>query len=212
MARKTKEEALVTREGILDAAEACFREHGMSRTSLEAIAVRAGVTRGAVYWHFKNKTEVLEAVISRVTVPFLHGLEYASRPEGSTPLADLREMLRASFADVVDKPHVRNAIEVIELRCEITAETTQVHDLRQSGFRNTHARINAAFQRAEDLGQLRAGMNAHGCAMALHFMISGVMRAYLVDPDNVDLQRDGMAAVDLALGAMATAAARLPRD
>ena len=212
MARRTKEEALVTREGILDAAETCFREQGMSRTSLEAIAGRAGVTRGAVYWHFKNKTEVLEAVINRVAVPFLHGLERVSRPEGTTPLADLREMLRESMADVVDRPHVRNAIEVIELRCEISAETEQVHHLRQAGFRNTHARINAAFQRAEDLGQLRAGMKAHGCAMALHFVISGAMRAYLVDPEHVDLQRDGMGAIDLALGAMATAAARLPRD
>jgi TetR/AcrR family acrAB operon transcriptional repressor len=212
MARKTKEEALVTREGILDAAECCFREQGMSGTSLEAIALRAGVTRGAVYWHFRNKTDVLEAVINRVTVPFLHGLEHAARPGGATPLADLREMFRTSLADVMDKPHVRNAIEVMELRCEITAQTEQVHDLRRSGFRSTHARITAAFQRAEDLGQLRAGMQAHACAMALHFVISGAMRAYLVDPEHVDLQRDGLAAIDLALGAMATAAARLPKD
>lgn len=211
MARRTKEEAQSTREGILDAAETCFGERGMSRTSLEAIAARAGVTRGAVYWHFKNKIEVLEAVINRVTVPFLHGLERVSRAEGTTPLADLRQMLRTSLSDLVHKRQLRKAIEVIELRCEISAETAHVHHLRKTGFRDTHARITAAFGRAETLGQLRAGMDAHACAMALHFLIVGVVRAYLIDPEQVDLERDGWTAIDLTLGAMATAAARLPR-
>src|SRR5690606_8288522 len=107
MARRTKEDALETREGILDAAEDCFREKGLSGTSLEAIAARAGVTRGAVYWHFKNKAEVLEAMISRVSLPFFHGLERVSRPDGTTPLLDLRDMLQQSFAELVHTPRVR---------------------------------------------------------------------------------------------------------
>src|SRR5690606_1503004 len=69
MARKTKQETQATRDGILDAAEACFQENGIAATSLEKIAVRAGFTRGAVYWHFKNKAEVLAAVITRCRVP-----------------------------------------------------------------------------------------------------------------------------------------------
>ena len=78
MARKTKEETLATRDGILDAAEACFQESGIANTSLEKIAARAGFTRGAVYWHFKNKGEILAAVITRCRVPFLQKLERAS--------------------------------------------------------------------------------------------------------------------------------------
>jgi TetR/AcrR family acrAB operon transcriptional repressor len=54
MARKTKEEAQETRNAILDAAELVFQEHGVSHTSLAEIAAAAGVTRGAVYWHFAN--------------------------------------------------------------------------------------------------------------------------------------------------------------
>ena len=65
MARKTKEEAQATRAGILDAAQACFHEFGVAGTSLAMIGARAGYTRGAVYWHFKNKTEVLTAMIDR---------------------------------------------------------------------------------------------------------------------------------------------------
>ena len=55
MARRTKEEALATRHALLDAAERVFGRRGVARTSLVEIAEEAGVTRGAVYWHFKDK-------------------------------------------------------------------------------------------------------------------------------------------------------------
>ena len=66
MARKTKEEALLTRNAILDAAESVFQERGVSNTSLAEIATAAGVTRGAVYWHFANKIDLFDAMVQRV--------------------------------------------------------------------------------------------------------------------------------------------------
>ena len=69
MARRTKAEAEETRQRILDAAERLFFVDGVSRTSLELIANAAGVTRGAIYWHFKNKVELFEALHERVKLP-----------------------------------------------------------------------------------------------------------------------------------------------
>ena len=66
MARRTKEEAQATRDRILDAAELEFQRHGVSRTSLQAIARAAGVTRGAIYWHFKNKPDLFKAMLKRL--------------------------------------------------------------------------------------------------------------------------------------------------
>lgn len=203
VARRKKADALVTREGILDAAEDCLLEHGYARTSLEAIAKRAGVTRGAVYWHFRNKAEVLGEVINRVSVPFFHGLERVSRTDGTTPLRDLRDTLATSFAELANTSRVRCVIEVIELRCEVPAEGDAVSELRKSGMRETHARISAAFLRAAALGQLREDMDPESCARSLHFVISGALRMFLLDPAHIDLERDGLAAVDLALRAVA---------
>ena len=56
--RKTKAEAQKTREQLLQSALDTFLENGVSRTSLAAIARNAGVTRGALYWHFKNKEDL----------------------------------------------------------------------------------------------------------------------------------------------------------
>ena len=69
MPRRTKAEAEATREALLDAAEDVFLDKGVSRTSLEHIARHAGMTRGAVYWHFKNKADLFHAMLDRVKMP-----------------------------------------------------------------------------------------------------------------------------------------------
>ena len=69
MVKRTRDEAAETRNGILDAAERVFSVRGVSHTSLEDIAKAAGVTRGAIYWHFRNKSELFTAMVDRVTFP-----------------------------------------------------------------------------------------------------------------------------------------------
>ena len=55
---RTKAEAEETRNSILSAAERVFFEKGVSTASLDDVAKAAGVTRGAIYWHFSNKTDL----------------------------------------------------------------------------------------------------------------------------------------------------------
>lgn len=63
MVRKTKEEAENTRREILKAALEVFYQKGYSRTTFDEIAARINLTKGAVYWHFKNKPDLLVEII-----------------------------------------------------------------------------------------------------------------------------------------------------
>ena len=83
MARKTKDDAEKTRQAVLEAALDVFSERGYARTTFDEIAARAGFTKGAIYWYFKNKVDLLSALI----------IEYLQRkqaeilpllPEGNT--------------------------------------------------------------------------------------------------------------------------------
>src|SRR5471030_1487404 len=93
MARKTKLQALETRQQILNAAIREFSARGVASTSLTDIANAAGVTRGAIYWHFKNKVELFnaiwEAYESRVKVL---EVEYQTKFPNN-PLRILREII-----------------------------------------------------------------------------------------------------------------------
>ena len=77
MVRRTREAAAATREQLLDAAERVFRDHGVTRTSLAEVAAEAGVTRGAVYWHFRDKADLFAAMCERATLPMDAMLEQA---------------------------------------------------------------------------------------------------------------------------------------
>ena len=62
MAKRTKAEALKTRQELIETAIAQFAQHGVSKTTLNDIADAANVTRGAIYWHFENKTQLFNVV------------------------------------------------------------------------------------------------------------------------------------------------------
>ncbi|WP_200828309.1 TetR/AcrR family transcriptional regulator [Mycobacterium sp. 3519A] len=66
VARRTQAERTeATTTALVDAARALFARDGFDATSLDAVAARAGVTKGAVYHHFAGKRQLFEAVFSR---------------------------------------------------------------------------------------------------------------------------------------------------
>lgn len=107
MARKTKAEAEATRQSILDAAEQVFITKGVSRASLEEIARTAEVTRGAVYWHFRNKSDVFEAMLERVRLPMTEMVENVTN-EATGSLEDLKNLCLFALKTLAeDQRHFR---------------------------------------------------------------------------------------------------------
>ena len=96
MVRRTREAAAATREQLLDAAERVFRDHGVTRTSLAEVAAEAGVTRGAVYWHFRDKADLFAAMCERATSPMDTLAEQARESLQGSPLAALRAICCSS--------------------------------------------------------------------------------------------------------------------
>ena len=201
MARKTKAEAQATREELLDAAEICFHEDGLARTTLAMIGARAGYTRGAVYWHFKNKGELLEAVIDRVKLPFMQELERLADGERANPIRDLFKVIQQSLGDLQGSPRLRHTVGIIMQGCDSGDDTRQVLELRRDGFKQAVLRITNAFRRAEELGQLCAGVDIHAAGQIVHMIMLGAIHGHLLSTDGIDLQRTAIAALDIVLRA-----------
>jgi AcrR family transcriptional regulator len=64
--KRTKVDAALTRKMLLDAALNVFSHKGYAQATLEEVAREAGVTRGAIYWHFSNKFEMFYAVLQEL--------------------------------------------------------------------------------------------------------------------------------------------------
>lgn len=62
--RRTKEDAEQTRKAILASAMEIFYEKGYSKTTFDEVAKRINLTKGAVYWYFRNKPDIVAALIN----------------------------------------------------------------------------------------------------------------------------------------------------
>lgn len=200
MARKTKEEAQATREGILDAAQTCFHEYGVAGTSLAMIGARAGFTRGAVYWHFKNKTEVLTAMLDRERVPFIERLRRTTSAKRSTPVVDLRSALLVSFQELAEDERLRNIMEIM-LRNDLSVESLAMQELQRETSREELGIFTAAFERARELGQLRDHVDAETVARIVYTSLTGVFYSAMLEPELFQIQRDGIQTLDAIFGA-----------
>lgn len=196
MARRTKAEAEATREAILDAAEEVFIENGVSRATLEQIARRAGVTRGAVYWHFKDKNDLFTAMINRVRLPMRTLAESLRSTSRGDILQILHDICRHAVASLHDNPRERRVYTILFSRCEFVSETNPIMQWQRELDHEAISALTADMQLAADGGLLREGLQPRVAALSLHTFIKGLYLEWLCNPKLFDLRTEGLAMLD----------------
>lgn len=149
MARKTKEESQKTRDGILDAAERVFLEKGVGTTAMADLADAAGVSRGAVYGHYKNKIEVCLAMCDRA-------FGQIEVPDENARVPALDILLRAGMGflrQCCEPGSVQRVLEILYLKCERSDENEPLlrrrEMLEKQGQRFGLRQIRRAVERGE---------------------------------------------------------------
>ena len=195
MARRTKEDAQATRTALLDAAECVFQKRGVSRTSLNDIAQAAGVTRGALYWHFKDKAALYNAMMERVTLPLESTLPDVT---GENPVAALRQGLRQALRQIASDEQTRRVLEIATLMVEHTEELGAVRDrLLQSQREHMHC-VQAALESASRLHGITFPAPLGQLAQGMHAMVHGLIFSWLLEP-SFDLEAAGLSSLDAFL-------------
>ncbi|MBB2495348.1 TetR family transcriptional regulator [Aquipseudomonas ullengensis] len=199
MVRRTKEEAEETRLQILDAAERIFHDKGVSRTALADIATAAGVSRGAIYWHFQNKVELFQALIDRLRLP-LEDLAQASESDVEpNPLGRLRELLIRVLQRVEQDPQCRRVSEILQHKCEYTDDLGDLRQKMQTFHLECDQRIEKSLRNAVNKGQLPATLNCQRAAFSLHAYIDGLQAHWLLCPQQHSLAEQAESLVDALL-------------
>jgi len=187
MTRKTKAEAEVTRQAILDSAELVFISKGVARASLEEIARTAQVTRGAVYWHFQNKPDVFNAMLERVRLPMAEMTENAANDQ-TGDLRTLRNLCIYALQKLVeDKRHFR-VYKILfhhtesELGLRLQDEMAQEAIDTLTRFFSNHP--------------THPSLTARQAARSLHTQMLGIYFDWLRNPDAYDLSAEAECLVD----------------
>ncbi|MDO5692717.1 MAG: TetR family transcriptional regulator [Pseudomonadota bacterium] len=179
MARRTKEEALATREALLNAAELMFEQRGVSRTSLANIAKAAGVTRGAVYWHFKDKVDLFNAMMERVTLPLESELAGVADAPGD-PIDALAMQLQRSVGQIANDTRTQRVLNIAIMMVEHVEDLWPVRERHEQAHRLNVQRVREVFERASALRHHALPASAQVLAEGFHAMVSGLIHNWLL--------------------------------
>ncbi len=200
MVRRTKEEALATRMALLDAAERVFSERGVSRSSLSDVAAAAGVTRGAVYWHFKDKADLLDAMLRRVVLPMEEAQATCSGSDpAGDPLGHLRNCLLKVLTRTASDPQSQRVFEIVFHKCEYIDEMAAARDRCNAMREGYLSEIERGLRNAIKLGQLPEGLRVRTAAIGLHALVDGLIANWVQAPAYFALEREAATLLDIFL-------------
>ena len=181
MVRKTKEEAEITRLHIIDAARRVFLQCGVSHTSLEKIAAAAGVTRGAVYWHFRNKSDLYTALHERVRLPLSARFDALMQESGQL-LDRLEVILTDILTDLVTNPQRQRVMDILLHKSEYIEELRPAIERLVESHEGNQTRLRDVFSAAQASGEMRADVDPLTAAEMVMFFMHGTLSGWLMTP------------------------------
>ena len=190
MARKTKEEAQETRNAILEAAVRVFAIKGVARTSLDHIAREAGVTRGAIYWHFANKTDLINTLWDQVFLFYAPLAEASENPEEPDPLGKLKALYLSFFTGMVEDQRQQQLFRLLFDESDRSKDTEAIR-LRHAQIRRERVQgIQNALNNAKARGQLPPEFDVRLGAISVLVYVYGLIANWIMTPDLFDIRRD----------------------
>lgn len=174
--RRRKADSEQTRNAILDAAERGFCERGYAATTLEAISRAAGVTRGAFYWHFKDKAELLAALHARSLLPQEQILAAVADAEG--PGDPLERLANAGVEALRDFEVNESRQRMFRITSDLgIGSEGRAMPVRLDG--ELRSLMRRVMQRARDEGSLHPGFTPQEAAMLVHVTFIGLLSEWL---------------------------------
>jgi TetR/AcrR family acrAB operon transcriptional repressor len=196
--RRTKEEALITRENILTAALRVFSQRGYSATRLEGIAQAAGVTRGAVYHHFGGKEELYKALVTERSAG-INQLAEELIGEGGTPRETLRRLLLGLFQYAEEDEEYRALLELAVSKVEVTPGLESIIEDTTKGRRQLARFFAELLRQGIALGEFRADLPVEDAALGLIGYMNGIGLIWIQDPEAFSISERAEALVDVFL-------------
>ncbi|MCQ4324063.1 TetR family transcriptional regulator [Stutzerimonas stutzeri] len=204
--RRTKEDAEQTRRKVIAAALELFSRNGYSNTTLAMIAQAAGFSRGPIYWHFKNKDELYQAVLTFSQEP-LERLIERSRKLGADPLAAIGHFVREWFRLLLEDRWYRQSFEILLNKTELTAQMASTLKRERKLTRDMVQLLEELIEQAQREQRIGAQQPPRSLAVLLYSSLMGITHTWLFSPKLFSLREQ---AEQLGDGLMDLLAARPP--
>lgn len=198
MAKKTKADALKTRQHLIETAIVQFALRGVSNTTLNDIADAARVTRGAIYWHFENKTQLFNEVWAQQ--PALRELiqDKLLVHDAESPLEQLREQLIVGLQYIAEIPRQQALLQILFHKCEFNEEMISEQEIREKMGFNLHT-LQQTLQKSMAKGEIANQLDLDVMVIVIYGAFSGIVKNWLINPTGYNLYQQAPVLVDNVL-------------
>lgn len=166
--KRTKQEAEQTKKELLDTAFSEFLETGYRESRLEDIAMKAGVTRGALYWHYKNKEDLLDSLIRQKDI---ESIKIADEIAGSDdePFEKLKKFVILNFPELSGLKKEKN---FVKLKVELYKHYNEKGDKQKSAEKFT-LHCKKFIEQCKAKGEIKAGIDPEDAANTIMILCAG---------------------------------------
>jgi AcrR family transcriptional regulator len=200
MARKTKEEAEKTYQALLQAAANLFIKNGIAETTLNQIAKEAGVTRGAFYWHFEDKNDVVRALWESYAKPQLEPLKQNLIDTlQDNPVDSLRNVTSQMLDRVIHDERLGQAIRIVMHNVELSENHTALREYLMEEHKIMIGSFNEAFEKINAAGLLRADRAVETIAWGYICLMGGLIEKHFMPGTPHMLPDQGQNILDMYL-------------
>ncbi|MGE5471559.1 MAG: TetR family transcriptional regulator [Bacteroidota bacterium] len=211
MVRRTKEDAQVTRNHILDTAVEVFSHKGVAHTSLNDVAREAGVTRGAIYWHFSDKVDMFDAMIARLVCPLMINAEDRESRIKADPLRFVRDATQEFLGKMLSDVNFRKVFEIFWHKCEYVGDMATIRDSHLDEGENHIDILQRAFTLAQQEGQIGRQLTPHQATIGLISLLDGLLFNWTKNPAMFPLASYAQPLLDAYFRGLAAADDRIPQ-
>tara|TARA_R110002167_G_scaffold120376_2_gene298201 strand:- start:315 stop:959 length:645 start_codon:yes stop_codon:yes gene_type:complete len=196
MVGKTKEDAQATRDILLDSAEQVFYNKGFARTTLMDVATHANLTRGAIYWHFKNKVDLFIAMIDRVKLPIESLVDACGNENEPDPLGKLRMFSTDFLVRLATDKQLQRVFSVMLHKFEYNGDVGTIEARQSAANQEFLMRMERTYRQAIKCGQLSPDVDIKLAAVTENTYFTGIISSWLLNPTSFDLSERAAVLVD----------------
>lgn len=211
MARRTKEEAQQTRCHIMSTALNLFCQQGLAKTNLTDIAKAADLTRGAIYWHFKNKEELFVTLWEELCAPLSHQLDACVDEQEPDPLGKLRLFLKEVICKISTEPAHQQMFTIMFNLESLEGEAISLRDHMRLQSVNFFRDLEITLGNAVRLGHLPQTLDLRRATTLLHCTLDGYIINWLHFPERINLIQEADFLLDTLFGLLANPSPSLLR-
>jgi len=200
--RRTKDEAEITKQNILEAGLEVFSRKGYAATRVEDIAKQANVTTGAIYHHFGGKSDLYIALVKKSDAR-ANQLAQQIVEEGGTPATRLRHLRVGLFQILEDDREYRAVIELFMNKTEAVPELAAMREKSLAGRRQLARYFADLIKQGVEAGEFRSSLSPEDAALAVVGFMNGMALIWVQDQEHFSIKERAERFVDLFLAGMA---------